>query len=203
MTLMLCTLAFRESVAQTPKTAATATSGIEKPVSLSYLNLIKCFPELKNDDWSTRVDLNQLKEQADRKFVTAQTLLRYRQSTLKDAGGQQKRLRLSAQSERKSKISYNLTLDKLDSRGAGTPIEIPLAQRVNPSQKVLDQFFLNQELVDDEYSYFDTQVNGMSMSYKKNLREVFELEISDPHGKRRVLCEEQGTLGKVCNCYRK
>ncbi|RYZ75954.1 MAG: hypothetical protein EOP04_32655 [Proteobacteria bacterium] len=175
----------------------------DKPVSLSYLNLIKCFPELKNDQWSMKVDLNQLKEQADKKFVTSQTLLRYRQSTLKDATGHQRRLRLAAKSEKKSKVSYTLTLDKLDARGAGTPVEIPTAQKINPSQKVLDQYFLNQELVGDEYSYFDTKLNGMSMSYKKNLTEIFELEISDPRGKRRVLCEEQGTLGKVCNCYQK
>ncbi|MBC7370278.1 MAG: hypothetical protein H7326_01865 [Bdellovibrionaceae bacterium] len=170
---------------------------------MSYLNLIKCFPELKNEKWSTKVDLNQLKDQADRKFVTSQTLLRYRQSTLKDAVGQQKRLRLAAKSEKKSKVSYTLSLDKLDAKGAGTPIEIPANQRINPTQKVLDQFFLNQELIEDEYSYFDTKLNGMNMSYKRNLHEIFELEISDPRGKRRVFCEEQGTLGKVCNCFQK
>jgi hypothetical protein len=179
-----------------------ATSAKETPVSLSYLNVVKCFPELKNDQWTLRVDLNQLKDQADRQFATAKSLLRYRQALLQDVAGHQKRLRLAAKPVKKGRVTYALTLDKLDAKGAGTPVEVPLAQRTNPSQKDLDLFFLNQEVIDDETSYFDTKLNGISMSYKKNLKEVFELEISDPRARRRLFCEDQKSLGKVCSCTR-
>lgn len=176
----------------------------EKPVSLSYLNIIKCFPGLKNDQWSTKVNLNQLKDEADRKFVTTQSLLRYRQVLLKDSHtGQKKRLRLSGKTAKKGKPSYTLTIDKLDEKGAGVPVSLPQAQRVDPSQKVLDPYFLEQEVLEDEYSYFDTKLNGMSLSYKRNFNELFELEISALRPRRRVLCEDKKSMGVVCTCFEK
>jgi hypothetical protein len=176
----------------------------EKPVSLSYLNLTKCFPELKNEAWTKKVDLNQLKEQADQKFVTSQSVLRYRQAHLKDPSGEEKRLRLAASKvPKKGKFVYTLSLDKLDDKGAGTTLELPASQRTNPSQKILDQYFLNQEVLEDEYSYFDTKLNGMSMSYKRNFQNLFEVEISDPRGHRKLFCEEQKSLGVICSCAQK
>jgi hypothetical protein len=150
------------------------------------------------------VDLNQLKDEADRKFVTSQTLLRYRQAVLKDVSGQQKRLRLAAgKNAKKGKFDYALTLEKLDAKGAGTLVELPSAQKLNPTQKDLDQYFLNQEVLEDEYSYFDTKLNGMSMSYKRGFKDLFEIEISDPRGRRRVFCEDKKSLSVVCTCFEK
>jgi hypothetical protein len=175
----------------------------EKPVSVSYTNILKCFPALKNDSQSLKVDLNQLKEDVDKNYVTSQSLLRYRQVLLKDSSGQQKRLKLSAKPIKKGKVNYLLSVEKLDSKGAGTPQEIPLAQRTNPSQKELDQYFLNQDVVEDERSYFDTKLNGQTLSFKRGFQKIFELELSDEKAHQRLLCEDKNGLGVVCTCFQK
>ena len=175
----------------------------EKPVSLSYLNLTKCYPELKNEALALKVDLNQLKDDIDRKYVTSQSLLRYRQVILKDASGQQKRLKLSAKPAKKSKFNYLLSLEKLDSKGAGTPVDIPQSQRINPTQKDLDQYFLNQDVLEDEHSYFDTKLNGLTLSFQRNFQNVFALELSDSRANKRLVCEDKKELGIVCTCFAK
>ncbi|WP_413288337.1 hypothetical protein [Bdellovibrio sp. HCB337] len=176
----------------------------DKPVSVSYINLTTCYPELKNEALSHKVDLNLLKDEIDRKFVTSQSLLRYRQVLLKDGAGQQKRLKLSAKPARKKgQYNYLLSVDKLDDKKTGTAIEIPQSQRTNPKQKDLDPYFLNHEIMEDERSYFDTKLNGMELSFKRNFQNVFELELNDSKAKKRLFCEDQKETGIVCTCFRK
>ncbi len=175
----------------------------ERPVSVSYVNLTHCYPELKNETLALKVDLNQLKEDIDRKFVTSQSLLRYRQVILKDPEGHKKRLNLSAKSAKKFKFDYILSLEKLDAKGVGVPVDLPQSQRINPPQKVLDQYFLNQEVIEDERSYFDTKLNGLSLSFKRNFQNVFELELSDTFANKRLLCEDKKDFGIVCSCFQK
>lgn len=175
----------------------------EKPVSVSYTNIVKCFPALKNEAQTLKVDLNVLKDDIDRAFVTSQSLLRYRQVILKDSLGTQKRLKLSAKPGKKGKFNYLLSLEKLDAKGAGTPIEIPASQRINPTQKDLDQYFLNQEVLQDERSYFDTKLNGHGLSFKRGFQKIFELELSDEKAHQRLLCEDKNELGVVCTCFQK
>lgn len=175
----------------------------EKPVSVSYTNMLKCFPNLKNDAQSLKVDLNVLKEDIDKRYVTSQSLLRYRQVLLKDSLGQQKRLKLSAKPAKKGKVSYLLSIEKLDDKGAGTLVDVPLSQRTNPTQKDLDQYFLNQDVIEDERSYFDTKLNGQTVSFKRNFDKVFELELSDARARQRLLCEDKNAVGVVCTCFQK
>lgn len=175
-------------------------------MSLSYSQLIKCYPELKNEAWSRKVDLNELKEEIDRNFLTTQSLLRQREVVLKDpATGVSKRLRLAAQTNslKKDQVDYALTLEKLDASGAGTPIVIPAAHRKNPKQQDLNTYMLEQEIVKDETSHFDTKLRGVTASYKKNFKEVFEIELQDSQTSRRVFCENQKDLGSVCTCFPK
>jgi hypothetical protein len=94
-------------------------------------------------------------------------------------------------------------VDKLDVKGVGTPLEIPQSQRINPKQKDLDSYFLDQEVIEDEYSYYDTKLNNVSMSYKRNFKDVFEIELADPRGHRRILCEDKRATGIVCTCFQK
>lgn len=175
----------------------------EKPVSVSYTNAIKCFPSLKNESQSLKVDLNVLKDDIDKNYVTSQSLLRYRQVLLKDSLGQQKRLKLSAKPVKKGKVSYLLSVESLDDKGAGTPVAIPAAQRTNPSQKDLDQYFLNHDVVEDERSYYDTKLNGQTLSFKRAFQKIFELEFNDERAHQRLFCEEKNGLGVVCTCFQK
>lgn len=173
----------------------------EKPVSMSYTNVVQCFPELKNEELSLKVDLNLLKEDVDRRFITSQSLLRYRQVILKDDKGQLTRLKLSAKPTKKSQFNYILNLDKLDSKKVGTPVELPPSHRINPAQKDLDLYFLNQEVLEDERSYFDTKLYGVSLSFKRQFQNVLELELKDPRRQKRLFCEDKKDLGIVCTCF--
>jgi len=175
----------------------------EKPVSLSYTHILKCFPNLKNESQSLKVDLDQLKDDIDKNYVTSQSLLRYRQILLKDSAGQRKRLKLSAKPGKQGKFNYLLSLEKLDAKGVGTPMDVPAAQRANPTQKDLDPYFLNQEVLEDERSYFDTKFNGFTLSYKRGFQKIFELELSDEKTHQRLLCEDKISLGVVCACFQK
>ncbi len=191
-------------------TACVITLGVfseaeakEKPISVSYTNVIKCFPGLKNEAQSLKVDLNVLKDDVDKSYVTSQSLLRYRQVLLKDSTGQQKRLKLSAKPVKNGKASYLLSIESLDAKGVGTPIIIPAAQRMDPSQKDLDQYFLNQDVVEDERSYYDTKLNGQTLSFKRAFQKIFELEFNDEKAHQRLFCEEKNGLGTVCTCFQK
>jgi len=175
----------------------------EKPVSVSYTNTLKCFPSLKNDAQSLKVDLNQLKDDIDKNYITSQSLLRYRQVLLKDSLGKLKRLKLSANTAKKGKVSYHLSVEKLDEKGAGTSIDLPISQRINPSQKDLDQYFHGQDMLEDERSYFDTKLNGQTLSYKRQLQKVVELEMKDDRARLRLLCEDKNAVGVVCTCFQK
>jgi hypothetical protein len=175
----------------------------EKPVSVSYINVVNCYPELKNEALSLKVDLSILKDEIDRKFVTSQSLLRYRQVILKDGSGALKRLKLSAKPAKKASFNYILSVDKLDEKRAGTPVEVPQSQRINPKQKDLDQYFLNQDVIEDERSYYDTKLNGLGLSFKRNFQKVFELEFSDTKSKKRLFCEDKNELGVTCACFHK
>jgi len=176
----------------------------EKPVSVSYENLLSCYPELKNETLSLKVDLNLLKDEMDRRYVTTSSLLRYRQVILKDGSGQERRLKLAAKPSKKSKFNYILSVEKLDAATkAGTPLEIPSSQRINPKQKDLDIYFLNNDILEDERSYFDTKLNGKTLSFKRQFQKVIELELMDVGTKKRLFCEDKKELGVVCTCFHK
>src|SRR5438445_1237545 len=64
---------------------STALATKVKPVSVSYENLMRCFPELQDEGLSFKVDLNRLKEVMDEKFVTSQSQLRQRKIQYEDA----------------------------------------------------------------------------------------------------------------------
>jgi hypothetical protein len=150
-----------------------------------------------------KVDLNQLKDDIDRRFVTSQSLLRYRQVILKDASGQKKRLKISAVPAKRSKFNYLLSIEKLDSKGVGAVVELPQSQRINPTQKELDLHFLNQDVLEDERSYFDTKLNGLNLSFRRNFQNVFELDLSNSSGSKRLVCEDKKALGIICTCFEK
>lgn len=182
----------------------------EVPVSLSYSQLTKCFPELKNDAWVRAVNLNELKEEIDRDFLTTQTLLRQREVLMKEPTvaaqtSTTKRLRLAAKpvGGKKQGYNYHLTLESLDTKEIGAAIEIPAKHRTNPEQKVLNGYLVNQDILQDETSYFDTKLKGVTAGYKKNFKDVTEIELKDPAGSRRIFCEQQKDLGVVCTCFSK
>lgn len=174
-----------------------------KPVSVSYENLIRCFPELKDEGLSFKVDLNRLKELIDEKFVTSQSQLRQRKIHYVDADQQRMNLILRTDFKATKKMSTQLILQKVDEKGLVTDLKLTKNQASNPKQEVINNFLLGATIKSDEYSYHDTKLNGLFSTYRRNFKEVVEVELSDKPRRRSVLCEKRDELGIICTCTKK
>lgn len=174
-----------------------------KPVSVSYENLMRCFPELQDEKLSFKVDLNQLKEVADEKFVTSQSQLRQRKVRYLDQEGQMMHLILRTKFQGAKKMETELSLQKVDEKGVITDIRLTGNQRINPKQEIINNFLLGAKIESDEYSYNDTKLNGVQSSYRRNFKDIEEIELEDNLNKRSILCEKKADLGIICTCSKK
>lgn len=174
-----------------------------KPVSVSYQNLIQCFPELTSDSLSFKVDLTRLKELIDEKFITSNSFLRQRKIQYVDLNGQTMNLILRMKQVTTKKIKTELSLQKVDAKGVVTDIRLTENQRVNPKQEVINGFLAGATVKSDRFSYFDTKLNSMSLVYTKNFKEVEELDLTDRLKKRSVVCDQEVDLGIICTCSKK
>lgn len=174
-----------------------------KPVSVSYENLIRCFPELKDESLSFKVDLNRLKDLIDEKFVTSQSQLRQRKVHYVDADQQRMNLILRTDFKAAKKMSTRLILQKVDEKGLVTDLKLTKNQANNPKQEIINNFLLGANIKSDEYSYNDTKLNGLFSTYRRNFKEVMEIELIDKPRRRSVLCEKRDELGIICTCTKK
>lgn len=174
-----------------------------KPISVSYENLMRCFPELKDDKLSFKVDLNVLKELADEKFVTSQSQLRQRKIHYRDAEGEGMNLILRTKFRGHKKMETELILQKVDEKGVVTDIKLTENQRINPKQEIINNFLLGAVVKTDEYSYNDTKLNDVFSTYRRNFKEIEEISLVDKVGGRSILCEKKSDLGIICTCSKK
>lgn len=174
-----------------------------KPVSVSYENLMRCFPELQDDSLSFKVDLNRLKEVVDDKFVTSQSQLRQRKIQYTDADKNLMNLILRNTFRGEKKIETELALQQVDDKGVITDVKLTDNQRLNPKQEIINNFLLNASIKSDEYSYLDTKLNEVVSTYKRNFKDVQEYELDDKLNHRDVSCEKQKDLGIICTCIKK
>lgn len=174
----------------------------KKPVSVSYENLVRCFPELQNEDLSFKVDLNKLKEVADEKFVTAQSQLRQRKVRYLDADNNSMILTLTT-TVHGLKAETELALQSVDEKGVITDNSLTKNQRINPKQDIINSFLLNATVKSDEYSYNDTKLNGVKAFYRRDFKEIVEYDLDEKAGNRSVNCEKQKDLGIICTCTKK
>jgi hypothetical protein len=195
--IFLCPLAaFAQPNTQMPAASAT-------PVSVSYENVVKCFPELKDDSLAFKVNLNKLKELADEKFVTVRSQLRQRKVNYLDADKQEMNLILKNQSASVKKPKIELTVQKVGEDGVLTDIALTKNQRTNPKQEIINGFLLNSTIRSDVYSYLDTKLNGVSSTYKRNFHEVTEFNLEGSARKRSLSCASESQLGIICTCSKK
>lgn len=182
---------------------AQTSTPTPKPVSVSYKNLIECFPELKDESLSFKVDLNQLKELTDEKFVTSRSQLAQRQVLFQTAEGDKRRITLRAKNPDALKVHFLLKLEMLDAKGIYTDVELTETQRNNPKQEVLNHLLLNTTTLQDQYSYNDTKLNGVILKYRRDLKVIVELELIDRLRKRSVSCDAQKEGTVICTCSKK
>ncbi|WII73370.1 hypothetical protein QJS83_05735 [Bdellovibrio sp. 22V] len=174
-----------------------------KPISVSYENLMRCFPELQDEKLSFKVDLNRLKELGDEKFVTSQSQLRQRKIQYVNADKQLMNLILRTKFMGAKKMDTELILQEVDEKGVITDIKLTSNQRINPKQDIINNFLLNGTIKSDEYSYNDTKLNEVFSTYRRNFKEIEEYELVDKPGKRSILCETKKDLGIICTCSKK
>lgn len=174
-----------------------------KPVSVSYENLMRCFPELKDDKLSFKVDLNVLKEVADERFITSQSQLRQRKIHYLNAEGEGMNLILRTKFKGQKKMETELILQKVDEKGVVTDIMLTGNQRINPKQEIINNFLLGGTVKTDEYSYNDTKLNDIFSTYRRNFKEIDEISIVDKANPRTILCEKKSDLGIICTCSKK
>ncbi|WP_413557958.1 hypothetical protein [Bdellovibrio sp. HCB209] len=173
------------------------------PVSISYENVVKCFPELKDDSLAFKVNLTKLKEIADEKFVTVRSQLRQRKISYLDADKESMNLILKTQESSPKKQKTELVLQKVSDDGVLTDLALTKNQRINPKQEIINNFLLNATIKSDVYSYHDTKLNGVSSTYKRNFREVIEYSLEGPSRKRSLSCSSEPQLGIICTCTKK
>lgn len=177
--------------------------GVE-PVSLSYLNVVRCFPELESEKVKAKVDLSKLKDLIDLKFVTTRSLMLERVAVFTDSSDVKKKIRLwTTDSVTSPKINYRMQLDYFDVKGLTQEQIIPEKLKLNPPQKDLNQFFATAVFESDRYTYIDTKLNGVRLTYKKNIEKIEELSLNDPPQKRQILCDIRQAGAVVCDCIKK
>ncbi len=171
-------------------------SDTDKLVSLSYGNIVRCYPELVGSN-SLKVDLNKLKELIDQKYTTVRSALHHRVILFRDYDGKSKRLKHTRQGQG---TGYDLSVEVIDLKGNSQPLRISEAQRINPKPVVVNSFLLGATLNSDESVYDDTKVNGLQLSYRSSFKNVQELQLTNKALKKSLSCENQKDLGIICSC---
>jgi hypothetical protein len=183
-------------------TPANAYAQKNKPVSLSYEQVVQCFPELHNDKLAAKMDLNLLKEVIDEKFITSQSQLRQRKVRYLDADDHLNNLILRSKFAAGKKQSTTLTLQRVDDKGVVTDVKLPDNQRINPKQETVNGFLEGAQIQRDDWSYIDTKLNRVVSTYRRNFKSIEELELSAPSKKRSVSCYIEQDL-VICTCSKK
>ena len=174
------------------------------PRSLSYDAVLRCYPELKNERLSSKVDLNLLKEEIDRKHATVRSLLIERLAVYTDTTDVKKRTRLwTLDAPTSAKPQYRFQLEYFDAKGLTHEQIVPPSHRLNPKQKDLNAYYVTAQFEMDQTSSIDTKLNGYELRYKKNFDRVLELRLLNNRARKDLRCDQDSLGAIVCECIKK
>ncbi len=181
---------------QTPK---------KKIPSISYQNILNCYPELENEKIEFDVDLNILKKNIDQKYPTSKSTLRYRRVLYTDPklGTDPHRLTISLQKWAKGVPHYDFYLEKLDKDSVAEIVPVQKEKFKNIVKDVPQAYLLDVKLLEDESLWLDTKPNKTEMSYKTSNDSVLELDLSQGSGKVQLKCESKKSQGVLCLCLKR
>lgn len=172
----------------------------ETPVSVSYENIVHCFPEFASKKIEGGVQLDRFKELIDSKFVDIDSTLRYRKIRFKTDGGE---TRLLTKVLTKPK-TYELRLEKWTEADGRHDLPLPVqAQRINPTQKQIDQILVGTTVLADDSAFEANKAQSLEIAFIKGLQGIQQLDLRDPARKRSVSCNEEKDLGTICTCSKK
>ncbi|MBL7557055.1 MAG: hypothetical protein JNM24_14620 [Bdellovibrionaceae bacterium] len=181
---------------QTPK---------KKIPSISYQNILNCYPDLENEKIEFDVDLNVLKKNIDQKYPTSKSTLRYRRVLYTDPklGTNPHRLTISLQKWAKGVPHYDFYLEKLDKDSVAEIVPVQKEKFKNIVKDVPQAYLLDVKLLEDESLWLDTKPNKTEMSYKTSNDSVLELDLSQGSGKVQLKCESKKSQGVLCLCLKR
>lgn len=196
-----------------------AEVGKKKIPSISYTNILNCYPELKNSKLEFDVDLSELKKTIDYKYPSFRTTMRYRKVIFEDfkvtadadnsgssaanKSSQKKRMTLSISHLKKGLPEYRMTLENLADDKQGEMISLPKNHENNPSQEVVKSYLINTKIEEDESFWVDTKPNNKELSYKQNNDQVSELDFAELSRSKQLKCERRKGQSVLCLCLKK
>lgn len=177
----------------------------KKVPTISYQNVIDCYPEIKNEKLEFDLDLSLLKKTIDQKYTTLKSIVRYRKVlyTNPKLGTERHRLTISLQKWVKGIPDYSFYLEKLDKDNVAEIVPTVSEKFKDPVKDVPHKFLVNGTLIEDEWLWLDTKPNKMEMSYKLSNDSVVELDLSQANGKVQLKCENKKTQGVLCLCLKR
>lgn len=182
-----------------------AQTSRKKLPSISYQNIIQCYPELENEKMEFDVDLNTLKRNIDQKHPSLKSVLRYRRVLYNDVklGPEPHRLTISLQKWVKGVPQYDFYLEKLDKDNVAELVPVTKEKYKNPIKEVPQKYLVDAKVTDDESLWLDTKPNKKEMSYKTSNDSVVELDLSQSSGKVQLKCENKKQQGVLCLCLKR
>lgn len=177
----------------------------KKIPSISYQNILNCYPDLENEKIEFGVDLTILKKNIDQKYPTTKSTLRYRRVLYTDPklGTDPHRLTISLQKWAKGVPHYDFYLEKLDKDNVAEIVPVKKEKFKNIIKDVPQTYLLDVRLLEDESLWLDTKPNKTEMSYKTSNESVLELDLSQGSGKVQLKCENKKSQGVLCLCLKR
>lgn len=187
--------------------------------SISYTNILNCYPELKNPKMEFDVDLGDLKKVIDNKYPALRSTMRYRKVIFEDykvaedgggndnsatnKGSQKKRLTLSLTHLKKGNPEYRMTLEVLSDNKLGEIVSLPKNHENNPSKELIKSYLINTKIEEDESYWVDTRPNNKELTYKQLNEQLTELDFSELSRSRQLKCDRRKGQSVLCLCLKK
>lgn len=177
----------------------------KKIPSISYQNIIQCYPELKDEKMEFDVDLNALKKNIDQKHPSLRSVLRYRRVLYTDPklGVESHRLTISLQKWVKGAPQYDFYLEKLDKNNIAEIVPVAKEKFKNLLKDVPQKYLIDVKVIEDESLWLDTKPNKTEMSYKTSNDSVQELDLGQSGGRVQLKCENKKSQGVLCLCLKR
>ena len=162
--------------------------------------LKSCFPEIADAKLENNFSLAGVLEQSNKVFVSKKMEEALHVWLLED--GENNRQQLTLKLIRNGLASQKeLRLEKLDSKGLGENIPLPLDHRINPTQKILNKYLLQFKIIEERSEKLETKQNGLETKQRFKNRKLEFFELKDPKKGRRIKCENRAeTMGDICFC---
>ncbi len=158
--------------------------------TVSYDNVVSCFPSLKDSSFEAELSLDSLKKRIDGVFTSKKSVLRYRNILIKSqVGTDTKRLVIGLKRWEKGHPVYQFYTETIKKGGEADLQQAPKDFLKAVPKDLLNSNLAGHDIIDDESSFIDTKPNKIEFYYKLINNKVSELELNDTRKKQQLKCE--------------